>query len=60
MQKDGGRACTRGTETISMQNREEMGVVVVERDSSMPKEECAAAEIQSRGMVHQMDLAHSA
>jgi hypothetical protein len=33
MQKYGGTTCTRCIETISMQNKEEMGVVVVERDS---------------------------
>jgi hypothetical protein len=33
MQKHGGTACTRCIETISMQNREEMDVVVVVRDS---------------------------
>jgi hypothetical protein len=31
MQKHGEIACTRCTETISMLNKEEMGVVVVER-----------------------------
>jgi hypothetical protein len=35
MQKHGGTACTRCTENISMQNREDMRVVVVERDSGV-------------------------
>jgi hypothetical protein len=35
MKKYGGTTCTRCTKTISMQNREEMGVVVVERDSGV-------------------------
>jgi hypothetical protein len=52
MQKHGKTACTRCTETISMQNKEEMCVVVVESDSSMKKEECAAVETQRSGMVH--------
>jgi hypothetical protein len=34
MQKHGGIACTRCTETISMQNREEMVVVAVKWDRS--------------------------
>jgi hypothetical protein len=50
MQKHGERACTRCTETISMLNKEEMGEV--ERISGVEKEECVAAEIQRRGMVH--------
>jgi hypothetical protein len=39
MQKHGGTAWTRCIETISMQNKEEMGIVVVERDSGVKKEE---------------------
>jgi hypothetical protein len=35
MQKHGGTACTKCIETISIQNREDMGVVVVERDSGV-------------------------
>jgi hypothetical protein len=35
MQKHGEIACTRCTETISMLNKEEMGVVVVKRDSGV-------------------------
>jgi hypothetical protein len=51
MQKHGERACKRCTETISMPNKEDMGVVV-ERISGVEKDECAAAEIQRRGVVH--------
>jgi hypothetical protein len=50
MQKHGKRQCTRCTETISMLNKEEMGVV--EKILGVEKEECAAAETQRRGMVH--------
>jgi hypothetical protein len=35
MQKYGGIGCIRCTETRSMQNKEEMGVVIVERDSGV-------------------------
>jgi hypothetical protein len=35
MQKHGEIACTRCTDTISMQNKEEMVIVVVEGDSGV-------------------------
>jgi DNA-directed RNA polymerase subunit RPC12/RpoP len=35
MQKHGEIACTRCTKTISMQNKEEMGVVVVKSDQGV-------------------------
>jgi hypothetical protein len=49
MQKHGGITCTRCTETISMQNREEMGVVVVKWDRQVKKEgECNRRDAQQR------------
>jgi hypothetical protein len=50
MHKHGDRACTRCTKSISILKKEEMGVG--ERISGVEKEECAAAKIQRRGMVH--------
>jgi hypothetical protein len=52
-------SCTRSTETISMYNKEEMGVVVVgvavivivEGDSCVKKEGSAVDELNRRGTV---------
>jgi hypothetical protein len=51
-------ACTRCTETIRMQNKEEMRVLV--ESYSMCRRQSAVAEMHRRIMVHRRDMAHRA